>query len=212
MAQGKGNQHRRENKSVASRGPGQKCYSYLRLWNQPRPRPRRRKDPPRSGFKKKPVNAKPIVKQVLKAMRSSGLEAILIGNAAAALQGAPITTDDIDFLVRKNTPYFFGKIALFAKKLDALTELPTFPFPDFYRITTRRPPPIQVDLATKIHGIGSFESLHSRATIVDVNGISLAVADLADVIKSKRATNRLKDRAVLLVLEVTLREKTKTNS
>jgi predicted nucleotidyltransferase len=158
------------------------------------------------------VNAKPIVKQVLKAIRSSGLEPILIGNAAAALQGAPVTTDDIDFLIRKTPRNLFEKIALFVKKLDALTELPTFPFPDFYRITTRKPPLIQVDLATKIHGVGSFESLRSRATIVDVNGISLAVADLADVIKSKRAADRLKDRAIMPVLEETLREKTKTNS
>jgi len=37
---------------------------------------------------------------VLEALTSVRLEAILVGNVAAILQGAPVTTQDIDLLVR----------------------------------------------------------------------------------------------------------------
>jgi hypothetical protein len=40
------------------------------------------------------VQAQPFLVDVLKALRLHGLEAILIGNAAAALHGAPVTTLD----------------------------------------------------------------------------------------------------------------------
>jgi hypothetical protein len=38
-----------------------------------------------------------------------GLEAVLIGNAAAALRGAPVTTVDLDFLFRR-TPRSIAKL------------------------------------------------------------------------------------------------------
>ena len=41
--------------------------------------------------------------RVLRAMRRHDLEAVLIGNAAAALHGAPVTTIDFDFMFR-DTP------------------------------------------------------------------------------------------------------------
>jgi hypothetical protein len=47
------------------------------------------------------MEAKPILVGVARALREQGLEAVLIGNSAAAVQGAPVTTMDIDFLIRK---------------------------------------------------------------------------------------------------------------
>lgn len=43
------------------------------------------------------------VEEVLLALRECGLEAIVVGSVAALLQGAPITTEDMDVLVR-DTP------------------------------------------------------------------------------------------------------------
>ncbi len=37
-------------------------------------------------------------------MEEAHLGAVLIGNAAAALQGAPVTTIDFDFLFREHSP------------------------------------------------------------------------------------------------------------
>jgi len=62
-----------------------------------------------------------------------------------------------------------------------------------------------------VHGVRSFESLQRRATPLALGRMTLLVASLNDIIKSKRAANRPKDRAVLDVLQATLDEKTKTH-
>jgi hypothetical protein len=49
------------------------------------------------------MDATPLLVRVLTALRDRTLEAVLIGNAAAALHGAPVTTLDFDFLFR-DTP------------------------------------------------------------------------------------------------------------
>ena len=58
-----------------------------------------------------------------------------------------------------------------------------------------------------IHGVKSFNSLRSRAEKIILGEHRLWVADLADIIASKRAAARARDKAVLDILEKTLREK-----
>jgi hypothetical protein len=57
--------------------------------------------------------------------------------------------------------------------------------------------------------VKSFNSLRSRADRIEIGAHRLWVADLADIIASKRAAGRPRDKAVLGVLEATLREQTK---
>lgn len=71
---------------------------------------------------------------------------------------------------------------------------------------------LQLDFMPAIHGIRSFESLRRRAGRVDFDGAILLVADLADVLASKRAAGRPRDRAVLEVLENALAEKRKVKT
>jgi hypothetical protein len=52
-----------------------------------------------------------------------------------------------------------------------------------------------------IQCVRSFEGLRRRATRVPFGTANLAVASLADIIKSKKAAGRPKDLAVLHVLE-----------
>jgi hypothetical protein len=152
------------------------------------------------------MNAKPIVEKIARALKRINLEAIVVGNAGAALQGAPVSTEDLDFLIRQ-TPGNAKKIALLAKKLDGTASRPHYPLSSFWRITTRGSSPVQIDLCVNAHGIKSFESLRSRSTLVAVGKEAVAVASLRDIIKSKRAAGRPKDLAVLPVLEATLHEK-----
>ena len=49
------------------------------------------------------MDAAPILVELGRQLVACDLEAVLIGNAAAALQGAPVTTVDFDFLFRKTT-------------------------------------------------------------------------------------------------------------
>jgi hypothetical protein len=62
------------------------------------------------------MDAQPILATIARLLNEHGLEAIMIGNSAAALQGAPVTTVDVDFLFRK-TPTNLRKLKALAKSL-----------------------------------------------------------------------------------------------
>lgn len=65
------------------------------------------------------MNAGPLLDSIAAALAEAGLEAILIGNAAAAIHGAPVTTVDFDFMFR-STPVNLTKLKKFAAKMDAV--------------------------------------------------------------------------------------------
>jgi hypothetical protein len=56
----------------------------------------------------------PILARVAELLERQGLEAVLIGNAAAALQGAPVTTVDLDFMFRR-TPAHVKKLTVWKR-------------------------------------------------------------------------------------------------
>lgn len=145
------------------------------------------------------MNAEPLLAEVVRAFDAVRLETVLIGNAAAALQGAPVTTVDFDFMFRK-TPRNLAKMKAVARALGSTILRPYYPVSDLYRLT-RDDDGLQVDLMAKIHGVRSFAGLRARATAVDVGGVSTLVASLDDIIRSKRAARRPRDRAVLETLE-----------
>src|SRR5580704_5004763 len=117
------------------------------------------------------MDAKPILVSVAKALREQGLEAVLIGNAGAAVQGAPVTTLDIDFFIRK-TPANITKLKRLAKSLGAVVLTPFYPVSGLFRLT-RDDDTLQLDFMTTIHGVRSFNGLRSRATAIDLEGETL---------------------------------------
>jgi hypothetical protein len=151
------------------------------------------------------MNAAPLLNSVVAALADVRLEAILIGNAAAALQGAPVTTVDFDFMFRVNS-LNLAKLKRFATRLEAVILRPYYPASNLYRVVNDERG-LQADFMPAIHGVKSFNSLRSRAEKVELAGRPLWVADLADIIASKRAAGRSQDKAVMDVLEATLREK-----
>jgi len=145
------------------------------------------------------MDAEPLLGEVARRMHAVRLEAVLIGNAAAAIQGAPVTTVDFDFLFRK-TPRNMAKMKAVAKALRATILRPYYPVSDLFRIV-RDDDGLQVDLMTTIHGVRSFAGLGDRATSVEIAGVPVLVASLDDIINSKRAAKRPRDLAVLPTLE-----------
>lgn len=153
------------------------------------------------------MDAAPLLGEVAGYLHASRLEAVLIGNAGAALQGAPVTTVDFDFFFRK-TPRNLVKIKAVARALDATVMRPYYPVSDLFRIVRDRDG-LQVDFMGAIHGIRSFEGVRDRAASVEIGGVSLLVASLADIIRSKRAAGRPRDLAVLEILEKAREEASK---
>lgn len=150
------------------------------------------------------MNARPVLDRIVHALADCKLEVILIGNAGAALQGAPVTTLDFDFLFRK-TPVNMKKLKALATALGGSVFRPYYPVSSLYRLMADEDN-LQLDFMPMVHGIKSFESARSRATEVRMPGGRLLVASLPDIVRSKRAAGRPKDIAVLPILEATLDE------
>ena len=152
-----------------------------------------------------PMDARPQLEKITAALAVAKLECILIGNAAAALQGAPVTTLDFDFFFR-DTPQNRRKLVRFAKELGAIVLKPYYPASSMFRVTDDNLT-IQADFLGVIHGVRSFEGARRRATTIDIGGHPLQVLSLEDILKSKAAANRPKDRAVLPTIKATLHAK-----
>jgi len=149
------------------------------------------------------VNATPLLSSLLAALAEARLEAVLIGNAAAALHGAPVTTIDFDFMFR-DTPTNLRKLKAVAQALRSVVLRPYYPVSKLYRMVNDDTG-LQADFMPVIHGVRSFEGLKRRATTAVVGGQSVLVAALEDILKSKKAAGRERDRAVIPILEQTLR-------
>jgi predicted nucleotidyltransferase len=135
-----------------------------------------------------------------RALEVAKLEAVVIGLAAAVLQGAPVTTQDVDLLVRR-TRRNQEKIVLLRGLLGGLGRVEVTS-----QIDALVGGEVQVDLIyDAIPPNLAFETVRSRASRMDVGGAPLLVAALEDIIRSKRAAGRAKDLAVLPLLEDTLR-------
>jgi hypothetical protein len=151
-----------------------------------------------------PVDAEPFLADIARQLDALHFDVVLIGNAAAALLGAPVTTVDFDFMFRK-TPANIRKLKALAGALRATVMRPFYPVSDLYRVV-RDDDGLQIDFMATIHGIRSFAGLRDRAVTVSFGGASLRVATLADIIKSKKAARRPRDLAVLDILEKTHEE------
>ena len=131
------------------------------------------------------MDAAPLLSEVAGHMRQSRLDAVLIGNAAAALQGAPVTTVDFDFFFRK-TSRNLAKLKAIARALEATIMRPFYPASDMYRIVRDRDS-LQVDFMGAIHGLRSFEGVRDRASTIEIGGVPVLVASLDDVILAASA-------------------------
>ena len=150
------------------------------------------------------MNAEPLLREVARHLRDLHFDVVLIGNAAAALHGAPVTTVDFDFMFRK-TAVNLRKLKALAARLDATVLRPYYPVSDMFRVV-RDDDGLQLDFMATIHGVRSFAGLRARADDMTIGGVPLLVASLADVIKSKKAARRPRDLAALEVLERTREE------
>ena len=153
------------------------------------------------------MDAYPLLARIAELLDRHGLEAVLIGNAAAALQGVPVTTVDFDFLFRR-TPANVRKLSAIAAELQAVLMKPHYPVSSLLRIS-RDDDGLQLDFMSEIAGIRSFEGLRKRALAVSLGDGRILVAALADIIKSKKAAGRPRDLAVLPILEKVLEEVTR---
>jgi hypothetical protein len=119
---------------------------------------------------------------------------MIVGLAAAALQGAPAVTQDIDL--------WFKDLAD-PRLRDALKRVGGVYIPP----TPSTPPMLGgrsvalFDIVATMHGLDGFDREIENAIDVEIGRTKVKVLSLERIIVSKKATNREKDRLVLPVLE-----------
>jgi hypothetical protein len=136
--------------------------------------------------------------RLMRAVQAVGLDAIVVGNAAAALHGVPITTQDIDLFVRDTRRNQTKIDELVVALGDVRASRPFEPSSRMIRIEGL---PVDVDIVFELSSRARFESIRSRCRVLELDRVPVRVASLADVIAAKRAAGRPKDLATLPMLE-----------
>ena len=132
--------------------------------------------------------------EFLRELTRQNVEFIIVGLSAAALQGAPVVTQDVD-LWFKDLSHPGLKKAL--KKVGGI----------FVPSVGLNPPMLAgeavklFDIVTHMHGLAGFEEEKMQALTVALGKVKVAVLPLEQIIKSKKAVKRQKDKLVLPVLK-----------
>lgn len=127
------------------------------------------------------------------AFQSRGVRYLLIGRAGAIILGFPDTTQDVDIFPAKdpeNTARLVAALKDVGFKFDEDRESEVLRGKDFVEI---KDGPFDVDLIFAPDGIERFEDAWDRR--VEIEGFSICNID--DIIASKKAANREKDRESL---------------
>ncbi len=143
---------------------------------------------------------------ILAALQDAGVRYVLIGGFAAIAHGDVAPTFDVD-VVPDRTLENLKRLAAALRSLDARIrtegEPEELPF-DFTAkslgtstmwnlVTTAG----AIDLAFEPSGTRGYADLRRDAFEIDLDGMTITVASLADVIRSKEAAGREKDRLAL---------------
>ncbi len=144
-----------------------------------------------------------------------GVQYVLIGGLAAVLHGSPLPTLDAD-VCPSTDPENLARLAAALEDLDARIRTADAPdgvrFPydatflggiELLNLVTRLG---DLDLALTPAGTRGFAELAPRALAMAIRGVTVRVAALEDVIRSKEAANRPKDHWSLPVLRQLLEE------
>lgn len=154
---------------------------------------------------------------LLRRLAENQIEFILVGGLSAALNGAPIHTQDVD-IVHRRDPANLDRLLLTLKQLEAIyrhdpdrnlrPSLGHLASPGHHNLVTRLG---WLDLLGTIGRGQSYDDIlpHSHPlTIADA--LAIQVLDLAAYIAIKESLGQPKDLAMLPILRQTLREKEKS--
>ncbi len=134
----------------------------------------------------------------LKILKNHEVDFIIIGLSAAALQGAPVVTQDIDIWFKDlHSPNF--KKALKEAKVTYVPPIGLNP-PMFAGESSEL-----IDIVLGVTGLNNFDEEVKDTIEIELSTFSVKVLSLEKIIKSKKTLGRTKDKLVLPVLEDVLK-------
>jgi hypothetical protein len=153
--------------------------------------------------------------RILGVLVDHGVRFVLVGGFAAVIHGSPYVTTDVDVVPERSE----GNLSRLSDALRAMharvwtpTEPDGVPFDhdarslaevNVWNLVTDHG---RLDLTFAPSGTSGFDDLDRDALRLSILGVDVDVASLADVIRSREAAGREKDRLVLPVLRRILEE------
>ena len=144
-----------------------------------------------------------------------GVRAVLVGGFAAVIHGSPYVTTDID-VVPDGSKENLERLSSALREMHAKVWTPSDPDGldfdhDAVSLAAKRMWNLvtdfgRLDIAFEPSGTGGYADVARDAVRLTILGVTVEVASLADVIRSKEAAGREKDRLVLPVLRRLLAE------
>ena len=152
--------------------------------------------------------------EMLEVLERHQVSYVVIGGLAAELRGSPYVTRDVD-VTPKRTPSNFAHLADALTELEAALRVPGLDYPVSVQLDHRTFEQGTtwtfvtkfgfLDIALLPDGTRGYDDLIRDATSERITqSMAITVASLADVIRSKEAAGREKDRAVLPILRQVL--------
>jgi hypothetical protein len=138
------------------------------------------------------MNAEPLLNRVAKVFAQHQLEVVMVGNAAAALHGAPVTTLDIDFMFRK-TPLNMKKLKAVAHSMRAVILRPYYPVSDLFRVVNDEQG-IFLNFVARTSGSRQLKAVRSRCESMKFGECELDVASRVDVERIRQTEDTALDR------------------
>lgn len=152
---------------------------------------------------------------ILEVLRRHGVDCVVIGGFGAFLHGSPLITEDVDVVPRvDHDNYARLSVALFELEAKVRAQgADPLPFDHDadslaavmrWNLTTKYG---DLDVTVRPSGTDGYDDLRRDAITVQLHDKSVVIASLADIVRSKEAAGRDKDRRMLPVLrELVARE------
>ncbi len=154
----------------------------------------------------------PDLSAILEGLIKAEVKFVLVGGLAAVIQGAPVTTMDVD-IVHNRSPENISKLFSFLKSIDAIYRRPDnkiiepkkedFAGMGHALFSTRLGP---IDVLSFIEQEKTYEDLFEQTVGIEFRGHILHVLDIEKLIELKKLSKDPKDKQRLPVLEETLRQ------
>ena len=155
--------------------------------------------------------SEPKYHEILLRLADAGVEAIVVGMAAAVIQGAPTMTWDLD-VVHHRTPDNVERLLSVLNDIDAMARGDSRRIrpnashligPGHILLETRFG---DFDCLGAIDGSRSYEDLVEASLVIDLDGRPLRVLRLEELLQIKKRAGRPKDLAGIPYIEATIAE------
>lgn len=157
---------------------------------------------------------------ILEVLQRHDVSFVLIGGFAAVVHGSPLPTNDVDITPARD-PENVARLSAALTELEAKLRVDgqaPLPFAHdadslaavgLWNLTTRHG---DLDISLVPSGTRGYEDLRRDAIEIEIRGTTVLLASLADIVRSKDAAGRDKDRRALPVLRELLAKQTRARA